>query len=326
MHNKSLLFRRFGVLFVALMVWVFGFASVVSANGLDGIGSSPQATAQSGNQGDSQGNSQGTSQVNQTPATAPQGTTNQQVSQPVSSTPTQSGSNSGAGQSGAEVIGSLFEGVSVDKEAASKANAYMRPLAKGANVLFAVILGFASVGMFLLTALDLLYIAVPPIRNFLNPAGAGTANGPTGGMMGGGYGGYGGYGGGYGGYGGMGAMGASANQGGFRGTISRWISDEAYYAVSLLNGGATNAPAFGGGFGGGYGGGFGGGFGVMQQQQEPPKTGSVIWNYLKNRTFFLVMFGVCSVLFSTLIFTDLGVKFGGWILERLMGLKDSIPQ
>jgi len=313
MHNKSLLFRRFGVLFVALMVWVFGFASVVSANGLDGIGSSPQATAQSGNQGDSQGNSQGTSQVNQTPATAPQGTTNQQVSQPVSSTPTQSGSNSGAGQSGAEVIGSLFEGVSVDKEAASKANAYMRPLAKGANVLFAVILGFASVGMFLLTALDLLYIAVPPIRNFLNPAGAGTANGPTGGMMGGGY-------------GVMGVMGASANQGGFRGTISRWISDEAYYAVSLLNGGATNAPAFGGGFGGGYGGGFGGGFGVMQQQQEPPKTGSVIWNYLKNRTFFLVMFGVCSVLFSTLIFTDLGVKFGGWILERLMGLKDSIPQ
>lgn len=212
--------------------------------------------------------------------------------------------------SGAEAVGSLFENVGVDSEAAQKANVYMHPIAEMINFVVAIILAAAFIGMALITALDLLYIAVPPVRSLLHPSGGQAASGGgMGGGMGGGFGG-----------GGMGGGQQSKPQRSF-------ISDEAVAAVQPSGGGSSGG--MGGGFGGGGfgGGGFGGGgFGGGGSQAEPKTGKSIIISYLKNRTIFLVLFGVCAVLLSTTIFTDIGIEIGNWALNRLLGVEASIPE
>lgn len=258
------------------------FTGVSSAEGgLNGIGESQAVEQQPATQAQTQTQVQ---TQTETTTTQPAGEVNQST--------------------GAESVGSLIGDIGVDAEAAKKANMYMHPIAKMANFLFALILSIAFIGMTLITALDLLYIAVPPVRNMLNPGG-GESSGGMGGM-GGGFGG--GMGGGFGG--GMGG-GAPAKS-----KLSRWISDEAVSAAASLNGGGQQGGMMGGGM---MGGGFGGG------QQEKSSGKSVILDYLKKRAFFLIMFAICAVLLSTTIFTDLGIEFGNWILNRLTGLTGNIP-
>jgi hypothetical protein len=226
---------------------------------------------------------------------------------------------------GGATIGSIFDNIGVDAEAAKKASQYVGPASKFVNLCFAIILSIASLGLFLITALDLLYIAVPPLRNLLYPGGQ-EQGGSGGGMGMGGMGmggmGMGGMRGGYGGGMGMGGMGMGGGgqqqpQGNM---ISRWISDEAVAAVAHLQ-----PQQSGGGMGMGMGmGGMGmGGMGGGAQAPAPMK--SVLVEYLKKRAFFLIMFGVCAVLLSTTIFSDLGIKLGGWILNRLFGFETNFP-
>lgn len=199
--------------------------------------------------------------------------------------------------SSAQAVGGLFSNVGMDAEASAKANEYMHPIAKAANLIFAIILSFAFIAMFVITALDLLYIAVPPVRSILYKGGAQASGG--GGM---GMGGMGGMGGGFGG--GMGGGMAQPQQ-----SSIQLISDEAVAAVQ------ASQPQQGGGMMGGFGGG----------ASQPTSTKSVIASYMKKRTIFLVLFGVCAVLLSTTIFTDIGVSVGSWALNRLTGVNENIP-
>ncbi len=172
------------------------------------------------------------------------------------------------------VIETLFDGVGVDKEAADTASMYMSPIVELVNLTVALILGVASLGMFFITGLDLLYIAVPPLRNLLNPSNSSS--------------------------------------------IGRWISDEALAVVGAQNSSqpqvivAPQSDVMGmTGYGAGM---------MRGIQREPDKPKVMIINYLKKRVYFLFMFGVCVVLLSTTIFTDLGMKLGSWILTRLSGI------
>lgn len=196
-------------------------------------------------------------------------------------------------QENVEAVSGLFGGIGVDTEATTKASAYTYPFVKTANFLVALIVGITAASIFILTGLDLLYISVPPVRNML------FKQAPQGG-------------------GGFGAPQASSGGG------MQLISDEAKSAVALLSGGGGGASAspMGGGFGGGGfgGGGFGGGGFGAPAQAEPPKMKNVLIDYLKKRTLFLVMFGVCVVLLTTTIFTDIGMVVGAFILDKLIAI------
>lgn len=296
-RRSTIVMMMITILFVSFSFFMIP-ANAQSDNPLNGVGAETKTEIKENEQA-----TQNSQQV-----TPPKTNTNSNTTTTQTQTPP---TNNQGTQSNADAVGSLFENVGVDAEATEKANAFIEPFAKGANVVFAVVLGTAFVGMFVITALDLLYIAVPPVRNLLYPQQAG------GGMMGSGMGGMGGYGGGYGGYGGMrggygGGMMGGAPQGNF---ISRFISDEAVAAVALAQGGAQTQ---GGGMGMGMGMGMMGG---VMQQAEPPKTRSIILAYFKKRVFFLFVFGICAILLSGTIFFDLGAKIGAWILEKLMGFK-----
>jgi hypothetical protein len=267
------------LLTLSLTTVVFSSSAVLAASSLDGIGTEKKVEQQ----------------------VAP--TTN--ATQQTGSVQTQEVPNA---SEGAEAVAGIMSGIGVDSEASAKASQYLSPAAKVVNIVAAVILGIAALALFVITAIDMLFIAVPPIRRFLNPTA--SAGGPSGGggFGGGGFGGGGFGGGGFGG-GGFGGGGVASSQA--SSSASRWISDEAVAAVGSLQA----APSGGGGFGGGFGGGgFGGG------SQEPPKMKNVMIEYLKKRTVFLFMFGVCVVLFSTTVFTDLGVKLGSFLLEKLLGI------
>lgn len=243
-----------------------GSASAETGGGLNGIGS----------------------QQTQTQTTVTQEQTTQS---------TQTNNSTSQESTGADVVGGLFEGVGVDQQTAQKANTMMQPVARLVNLGFAVVLSIAFLGMFFITALDLLYIAFPPVRNMLyKQASSG------GGMMGGG-------------------MQQSQPT-----TLGRWVSDEAVAVVATSQGGSQSTGGFGGGFGMGMGGYGMGGFGMGAGSQQQASTKSVILEYLKKRAFFLAMFGLCAVLLSTTIFTDLGIKLGSWILTRLIGVENNFPE
>jgi hypothetical protein len=257
------------------------------------------------------------------PTTAPvvQATTEPVGTQQGGTTPVVDPKKSDTGNGGAN-IGSIFDNIGVDAEAAKKASQYVGPASKVVNLIFAIVLSIASLGLFLITSLDLLYIAVPPLRNLLYPGGQEQGGGGGGMGMGGmgmggmGMGGMGGMRGGYGGgMGGMG-MGGGGQQQPQGNMISRWISDEAVAAVAHLQ-----PPQQSGGMGMGGMGGMGMGGGA----QAPAPMKSVLVEYLKKRAFFLIMFGICAVLLSTTIFSDLGIKLGGWLLNRLFGFESNFP-
>lgn len=178
----------------------------------------------------------------------------------------------------ADAIGSMFDNVGVDNESMQKANTYLNPTARLLNTIMAIILGFTSLALFLISALDLLYIAFPPIRSLLNVQGGSTSSG----------------------------IGASVGGSQTSSFFSRWISDEA--VASVVKAGSEQSSG-----------------GFMVNSAQKPKTKSVIVGYLKKRSFFLIVFAICCILFSTTVFTDLGIKVGTWLLGVITGASNSIP-
>lgn len=154
------------------------------------------------------------------------------------------------------------------------------------------------VGVVAITALDLLYIAVPPTRNFLYKAGTDGTGGFTGGFGAGGYGRMGGM--------SMGAGGAA--QGSNKPT--QWVSDEAVACAAMLGGSAQSAQ-------GGMMPGMGMGYGAMgaQQQQGQMKTKSVIAMYFKKRLFFLILLAVCIIVLTSSAIMNCGVNLAEWFLK-----------
>ena len=147
----------------------------------------------------------------------------------------------------------------------------------------------------LVTALDLMYIAIPVVRPLLHKEQPQQVGGMMGGMPG------------------RMPMGGQPQQSGHKFTL---ISDECLACVA--ESGAQQAGGMGGGMPGrpGMMGGPGmmgrpgmmGGPGMMGAQQEPPKTKSVIFMYLKKRIFFLILFSVALIVLLSSVFTDCGIN------------------
>ena len=168
-----------------------------------------------------------------------------------------------------------------------------------------VILIFA--GLFLITALDLLYITFPPVRNLLYKAGTDGTGAYTGGGMAGGYGR---------GMMGMGMAGAGGAAGGTN-KPTQWVSDEAVQCAALMGGSAQSAN--GAGMMGGM---YGGMQGMAQQQQS---TKSVIGTYFKKRVFFIILFVICVVVLTSSALLGTGANLAQWGIRIINMINGYIP-
>lgn len=155
-------------------------------------------------------------------------------------------------------------------------------------------------GVVCITALDLLYIAIPPVRNVLYKAGTDGTGGYTGGFGAGGYGR---------GFGGMGAMGAGGAAGGSK-KSTQWVSDEAVACAAMLGGSAQSVNGMGAM--GGY-----GGMGAMgtQQGQAQPTTKSVIAMYFRKRIFFMILLALCIIVLTSSSLMNCGVNLAEWFIK-----------
>lgn len=192
----------------------------------------------------------------------------------------------------------------VTGENMQKATTVAAPIVNALGTISGFIIMVTSAAIFAITACDLAYIGIPPLRGVLNPGYA--AGGAAGGM------GMGGMGmGGMGMRGGMGMHGA-AGGGGAAGGIC-WVSDEAKFCVSQSGGGQPGA--MGGAMGGM--GAMGGAMGGMQGgQQQGGK--SVVFMYLKKRSFFIIVFTICTVVLMSSLFTDCGLNLAA-LLSKVVG-------
>lgn len=204
----------------------------------------------------------------------------------------------------AKAIGDMFNNVGVDEDSVRKANEFLKPFAVIMNKIMAIILGVTSLLMMFITVLDLLYMAFPPVRDLLDGGSTGgQIQGRNRGM--------------YGMRGQMGMPGAFNSgmvdgprmgmqqvlqgqaTGGGLSALGRWVSDEAIAACYESKGGPMGAV------------------------QGGPSVGpvkSMLFSYMKKRSLFLIMFGICVILFTSTVFTDLGVRIGIWLLNLLIGI------
>lgn len=189
---------------------------------------------------------------------------------------------------------------SMDPKHLEKASETMNPIVNLLGYVAGGIIVLTVAGVVVITALDLMYIAIPPIRNVLYKGGAAGA----GGMMGAG---------GMGMHGRFGMMGGGA-QGGQQ--TRQWVSDEAVACAALLGGGAQAQGAMGGGMGmmGGYGG-MGGMQAMGANQQQAQSTKSVIGMYFKKRLFFLILLALCIIVLTSSALMNCGVNLAQWILK-----------
>lgn len=198
----------------------------------------------------------------------------------------------------------------VTQDNMNKASSLASPIVNFIGVLVGILCALTTGGVGLVTALDLLYIAVPPVRTFLYD-GAGQQGGMQGGMgmgMGGmGMRGAGMYG------GGMGMQGAGMQQGQKR---FRWVSDEVVATVALCQPGGQSPAMAGGGMMG---------MGMMNgAPQQNMSTKSTISVYLKKRIFFLVLFAVATVVLLSSVFTDCGLNIAALVMKIMARINGSI--
>lgn len=228
-------------------------------------------------------------------------------------------------ESDGEAVKALWNTVGLDEASVKKASITLKPGAVIVNYIVALMTGLTAFAIMLITTIDLVYIGVPPLRDFLDGGmqgegqlagsnGAGDAYGGGGSMYGGGggsmygggggsmYGGGGMYGGNQGGYGRRGNNPPVKSQqfGGGLSAVGRLVSDEAISACAEIKGGVGSNIEGQTGTGGGM------------------KT--IIYVYMKKRSIFLICLGVCTVLFTTTIFTEVGIKIGIAILGFLAKL------
>lgn len=189
----------------------------------------------------------------------------------------------------------------VTQDNMDKAGTMASPIVNALGTLSGFIIMLVNAGIFVVTALDLAYIGIPFLRTTLNPNyGAGAQGGSPMGGMGMGMGMRGGM--------GMGGMGMGGAQPAAPGRKC-WVSDEAVACVQMASQGqAQGGSPMGGGMGM-MGGGMGmGGMGMGGAQAQPIPTKSVILEYLKKRTFFLIIFAVATIILMSSILTDCGLN------------------
>lgn len=181
----------------------------------------------------------------------------------------------------------------VTSDQLNSASEAMSPITAMIGYIIGGIIILTSVLVVAITALDLLYIAVPPVRNILYKAGTDGTGGYTGGFGAGGYGR---------GMGGMGAMGAGGAAGGSK-KPTQWVSDEAVACAAMLGGSAQSVGGMGGM----------GAMGGMQQQQ--PTTRSVIGTYFRKRIFFIILLALCIIVLTSSALMNCGVNLAEWFLK-----------
>ena len=204
--------------------------------------------------------------------------------------------NTGTGQrQGSDVSDTLKGFKPVTKEDMAKARQSSSWLTDiiGYAISLLVILTFLGIG--LITALDVLYMAFPPVRSFLYTAGTDGA-------------------------GGMSGMNMSGNSsiGG-----RQWVSDEAVQVASML-GGSAQATGHAPGMGMGMPMGMMGMPGAQSPQKQQGGGRVAIGVYLQKRGVFLFFLGLASVLLFTSAFTDFGINVGGMVLELLSMLVEKM--
>ena len=185
---------------------------------------------------------------------------------------------------------------SMTSDQLNKASETISPITNIFGYLMGGVIAFASSALFLITALDLLYIAVPPVRGILYSGG--QTQGASMGMGGG--------------YGGRYGMGMQGSQSTSKGT--QWVSDEAVQCSALIGGGSTQSMGMGG---------YGMQGGMQQQQQMGTK--SVIMAYFKKRIFFVILFAICTIILTSSILLGTGVNLAQWGMKLLEILNNSIP-
>lgn len=187
----------------------------------------------------------------------------------------------------------------VTQENMDKASSFSQPIVNFIGMLVGFILVITTALVGFITALDLLYIAAPPVRTFLYDGG-----GQQGGGMGmGAQGRYGGMQGGYGMQGG--GMPGGMQQGQKR---FRWVSDEVVATVALCQPASQM-----------------GGVGMQQGgAQQNMDTKSTISVYLKKRAFFLVFFAVASIVLLSSVFTNCGINVAALFMKIMAKINSSI--
>lgn len=218
-----------------------------------------------------------------------------------------------------ENVGDILAGhENMTSEQLAQASIWVAPVTNIIGYVMGVIIILMMTLVGLITALDLLYIAVPPIRNILYKAGTDGTGAYTGGMGAGGYGM-----GGMGGYGrrgyGMGMMGAGGASGGSW-KPTQFVSDEAVACAALL-GGSQQSVNMSNGMGGM---GMNGMGGPVQNEQVPMRMKSVIWVYLKKRAIFLVFLMVAVMVLTSSSLMGTGVNLAQWLLRIISMVNGSI--
>lgn len=218
--------------------------------------------------------------------------------------------NVGNGQNSGSATGGATDGVSISQddeyvadwigsqrgmnaEQMKKASDTLSPLTNLFGYVVGGVLVIIFAGIFVITALDLLYIAIPPVRSVLysggNAGGMGgmvmnNGPGPVGGMQGGGM---------------MNAQGAQKKQ---------WISDEAVACVQLAGGGQQQI-------------GMNGMNGGQQVSQK-----SVISAYFKKRLVFMIILVVCAVVLTSSVLLGTGVNLAKWGIKIITLINSYIPK
>ena len=183
------------------------------------------------------------------------------------------------------------------------ASKVLSPLTNFIGYITGGIVVLISILIFLMTAIDLLYIAIPPIRGFLNTDQSGATFGYGGGGYGaGGYGMRGGYGG-----GGYGMNSAGGQQQGKR--RIQWVSRAAIECAE---------PAMQQGVGGGA---MMGGMGMQQQQQAG---GGGIGEYLKRRAGFMIVLAISLIVLTSSALMNTSVNLALWGLKILDAINNAL--
>ena len=219
---------------------------------------------------------------------------------------TQQSSGSNTGDNAFDSISDYMRGHdAVSKKDMESASKIASPIVALIGKATGVIILLVDALIFLVTALDLLYIAVPFTRKYLNPANLQQGGGMMPGM-------------------GMGArmgMGMSMG-GGAQGAVNpnahKWVSDEAVAAIMMSQ---PQQQGMAGGMGMGM-----GGYGGMQQpqQQQQQSTKSTITTYFKKRIIFIVVFAIATTILMSSILVDCGLNLAQLMYKILGVFNDGI--
>lgn len=216
---------------------------------------------------------------------------------------TQQSSGSNTGDNAFDSISDYMRGHdAVSKKDMESASKIASPIVALIGKATGVIILLVDALIFLVTALDLLYIAVPFTRKYLNPANLQQGGGMMPGM-------------------GMGARMGMSMGGGAQGAVDpnahKWVSDEAVAAIMM------SQPQQQGGMAGSIGMGMGG-YGGIQQPQQQQSTKSTITTYFKKRIIFIVVFAIATTILMSSILVDCGLNLAQLMYKILGVFNDGI--